>query len=84
MSSYSSMTLSIYYSHVGEPCFKVLATILFFPYEQVVRKINLLVWETILLRCFVIFKEMEGGGTTSDIMYNLLPKVITTEQGLES
>ena len=68
MSSYSSMTLSICYSHAREPCFEVFATIFFFPYEQVVRKINFLVWETILLRCFTVVKEMIGGGTTSGIL----------------
>ena len=76
MSSYSSMNLSIYYSRAGGPCLKVVATIFFFPCERVVRKMNILVWETILLRCFVVVKEMIGGGTTSGILYKLFPKVI--------
>ena len=84
MSSYSSMTLSIYCSCAGEPCFEVVATIFFFPYGRVVRKINFLVWETILLRCFALVKEMTGGGTTFDILYNLFPKVIIIAQCLDS
>ena len=84
MSSYSSMTLSIYCSHVGEPYFEVLAKIFSFPCEQFVRKINFLVWETILLRGFAVVKEMTGGGTTPGIMYKLFPKVITTARGLDS
>lgn len=84
MSSYSSTTFSIYCSHVGEPCVEAMAKIFFFPCERFVRKINFLVWETILLCCFEIVKEMSRGGTNSDILYNLFPKIITTEQGLES
>jgi len=61
-----------------------LATILFFPYERYVRKIYFLIQETILLRCFAIVKEMEGGGTTYGILYKLIPKVIASEGGLES
>ena len=78
------MTLSICCIRAGEPYFEVVATILFFPYERVVRKINFLVWETILLRFFVAVKEMIGGGTTSRILYMLFPKLITTTQGLDS
>ena len=77
-SSYSSTTLSIYCSHAGQPCFEAVATIFFFPCELVVRKINFLVLETILLHYFAIVKEMAGGGTTSSILCNLFPKVITT------
>ena len=84
ISSYSSMTLSICCNHAGEPCFEVEATIFFFPCEQVVRKINFLVWETILLRCFVVVKEMTGGSTTSGILYKLFPKVIIIARGLDS
>ena len=69
MSSYSYMTLSICCSHVGEPCFEVVATIFLFPCERAVRKINFLVWEIILLRFFAVVKEMTGGGTTSGILY---------------
>ena len=83
MSSSSSMTLSICYIHVGEPYFEVVATIFLFPYERVVRKINFMVWKSILLRFFAIVKEMARGGTTSGIRYNLFPKVITTEWGLK-
>ena len=79
MSLYSSMTLSIYYNHEGEPCFEVVAIIFLFPCDKFVRKINFLVLETILLCFFAIVKEMEGGGTTSGILYNLFPKVITIE-----
>ena len=84
MSSYSSMNLSIYCSRAGEPCFKVVATIFFFPCERVVRKMNFLVWETMLLCCFAVIKEMTGGGTTSDILHKLFPKVIITARGLDS
>ena len=47
-------------------------------------QINFLVWETKLLRCFAVVKEIAGGGTTSNIMYKLFPKVIMTTQGLNS
>ena len=77
---YSSMTLSICCSCSGEPFFEVVATVLFFPYERVVRKINLLVWETMLLHCFAVFKDMTGGGSTSGIVYKLFPKVITQHE----
>ena len=68
-SSYSSMTLSICCSRVGEPCFEVVATIFFFPCERVVRKINFLVWETILLHCFAVVKEVTGGGSRYYLWY---------------
>ena len=84
LSSYSSITFSIYCKRAREPCFKFVATIFFFPYDQFVRKINFLVWEIILLRCFAVVKEMTGGGTTSSILYKLFPKVIITARGLDS
>ena len=84
MSSYSSMNLSFCCSCTRESYFEVVAPIFFFPCERVVRKINFLIWETILLRFFVVVKEMTGGSTTSGILYKLFPKVITTAQGLES
>ena len=68
MSLYSSMTLSICFSRAGEPYFKDVATKFFFPYERFVRKIIFLVWETILLHCFAIVKEMVGGSTTSGML----------------
>ena len=34
--------------------------------------------------CFVIVKEIAGGGTTSGILYKLFPKVIITARGLDS
>ena len=84
LSSYSSITLSICCNRAREPYFEVVATIFFFPYEQFVRKMNFLVWETILLRCFAVVKEMTGGGTTFGILYKLFPKLIITTQGLDS
>ena len=84
LSSYSSMTLSICCSRQREPCFEVVATIFFFPCERVVRKMNFLVWETILLHCFAVVKEMTGDDTTSGVLYKLFPKVIITTRGIES
>ena len=84
ISSYSSTTFSISYYRVGEPCFEVVATILFFPCGWIVMKKNFLVWETILLHCFAVVKEMIGGGTTSGILYNLVPREIIIVWGLDS
>jgi len=38
----------------------------------------------ILLHFFAVIKEMEVGEATFGILYNLLPNVIITEQGLDS
>ena len=84
MSSYSPMPFSVCCCCSGEPCFKVVATIFFFPYGRMVMQINFLVWETILLHCFAVVKEMAGGDTTSSILYKLFPKVIITTRGLDS
>ena len=45
---------------------------------------NFLVWETILLHFLEEIKEVVVGGATSGILYNELPKVIITVQGLDS
>ena len=84
MSSYSSTNFYIYFCRAGEPCFEDVATILFFSYGRILMKINFLVWEIILLHCFAVVKEMARGGTTSRILYNLFPKLITTKWGLDS
>ena len=84
MSSYSSMTFSISCCRAGEPYFEAVATIFFLPCGKILMQINFLVWETRLLCCFAVVKEMAGGGTTSNILYNLFPKVIKIERGLDS
>ena len=60
-----------------------MATIFFFPCGRIISKINFFIWETILLHCFAVVKEMAGGGTIYGILYKLFPKVITTERGLD-
>ena len=84
MSSYSSMTLSIYSCHAEGPCLDVMPTIFFFPWGHIMRKTNLPVLEMILLHCFAVTKEMALGGATSGILYNLFPKVTITTRGLDS
>ena len=63
---------------------EAVATIFFFLYGRIIRKINFLVLEIILLHFFVVIKEMVVGGATFDSLYNLSPKVIITELGLDS
>ena len=84
MSSYSSMNFFISCSCAGEPCFEAVATIFILVCGRIVKKINLLLLETILLHCFAVVKDMARGGTTFGILYNLFPKLITTERGLDS
>ena len=84
MSLYSSTSFSICCYHAGEPYFEAMTAIFFLPCGRIVMKINSLVWEKILLRCFAVVKEITGGGNTSGIMYNLFPKVIKIAQGLDS
>jgi hypothetical protein len=78
MSSYSSMTLSIYCFHAAGPCLEVMATVFLFPSGRIIRKTNFLVLEMSLLHCFAVTKKMVVGGAISGILYNLLQKVIIT------
>ena len=84
MSMYSSRKFSICCYHTGEPCLEVVATIFFLPRGWIVMKKKFLVWEIILLYCFAVLKEMVEGGTTFGILYNLFPKVIIKQLGLDS
>ena len=54
---------------------EVVAIVFFFPWGQIIRKTNFLVWEMSLLHCFAVTKEIVGGDGTSGILYNLFPKV---------
>ena len=84
ISSYYSMTLSICWCCAEEPSLEVVATIFFLPWGWIIRKTNFMVREMILLHLFAVIKEMEIGGATSGILYNLLAEVIITEWGLDS
>ena len=75
MSSYYSMTLYICCCRVEEPYLEVMATVFFLSWGQIIKKTNFLVLEMSLLHCYAITKEIDGGGGTSGILYNLLPKV---------
>jgi len=79
ISLYSYRTLSIYCCCEEQPCLEVVATTFFFPWGKIIRKINFLVWEVILLHGFPLIKEMAVGGATYGILYNLLAKVIIIE-----
>ena len=83
ISLYSSMTLSIYCCCAEEPCLEAATKTFFMPWGWIIRKTNLLVWEILLLQCFVVIKEMAVGRAISSILYNLLAKVIITERGLD-
>ena len=78
ISPYSSTNLSICYCHAEEPCLEVVAIVFFFPWGQIIGKMNFLVWEMSLLHCFAVTKEIVAGGGTSGILYNSFPKVTIT------
>ena len=84
MSRYSSTTFSICCCHVEEPCLEVMAMILFFPWECIIKKTNFPVLEMSLLHCFAVTKEIATGGGTSSILYKLFPNVIITVRGRDS
>ena len=75
ISPYSSTTLFICFCHVKEPYVEVVATVFFFSWGRIIKKTNFLVLEMSLLHCFAVTKEIEAGGGTSGILYNLFPKV---------
>jgi hypothetical protein len=50
----------------------------------ITKKRNLSICEMTLLHCLANIKEIEVGNTTFGILYNCLPKVIITFQGLDS
>ena len=78
------LTLSICSCHVEGPCLEVMAIVFFFPWGCIIRKTNFPILEMSLLHCFTVTKEMAVGGATSDILYNLFPKVIITTLCLNS
>ena len=63
---------------------EVMATTFFLPRGKIIKKKKFLVWEMSLLHCFVVTKEIVGGGGTSSILYKLFPKVTMTARGQDS
>jgi len=53
-------------------------------WEWTRKEINFLVSEMFLLKFLIVVKELVVGGATSDILYNILPKEIMIERGLNS
>ena len=84
MSPYSSTTLSIFCCRAEEPFLEVMAIVFFLSWERIIRKKKFLVWEMSLLHCFVVTKEIVGGGGTSGILYKLFPKVTIKMRGRDS
>ena len=81
MSLCSSTTLSICCCRAEDPCLEVVVIVFLLPWGRIIRKTNFPVLEMSFLHCFVVTKEMEVGGSTSGIMYNLLPKVAIIARG---
>lgn len=81
----SFMTVSLYCC-VEEPFTGVMDAATIFPllWDWTRQKMNFLVWEMSLLHFLAMIKEVVVGGTTSDILYNELPKEIMTARGLDS
>lgn len=82
---HSFTIISTYFYCVEEPFLGVIYVATIFPliFNGIRKKTNFLVWEMILLYCLVEIKEMVVGGATFNILYNVLPKEIITERGLE-
>lgn len=80
------MNVSTCLFYVKEPFLGAMDVATIFPllWEQTRKKINFLVWEMILLHFLAKIKELEVGGATFSILYNILPKEIITTQGLGS
>ena len=70
MSLYYSMTLFIYYYCAEKPYLEAVD--------------GDIVWDMILLHFLAKIKERVVDGATFDILYNFWPKVIITEQGIDS
>jgi hypothetical protein len=52
--------------------------------ERITKKMDFPVFEMTLLHCLEEINEITVGGATFGILYNCLPKVIITLQGLDS
>jgi hypothetical protein len=86
MSLYSSMISSTCFCCKERLCIEVMnvATIFFSLGAQITKNMNFLVYEMTLLHFLADIKEIAVGSVTFGILYNCLPKVIITLQGLDS
>ena len=86
MSLYSSILLSTCFYCKERLCVEVtdVASTFFLLRAQMTQKMNFPLCEMALLHCLVEIKEIVVSGATSGVLYNCLPKVIITLQGLES